>query len=264
MLVIASALKGYAIQANDGRIGTVSDLLFDDKTWQVRWLVADTGTWLSGRKVLIHPSAIRRADYERQELPVALTKAQVEGSPSLLQDQPVSRQMQNNLYDYYGWDSSWGGSYLGMGGMGMGAIASPLASPPYRGGAAVIEADRERPMAGNGAGDGDPHLRSLAEVVGYHVHATDGVIGHIEDVRIDDAGWDIRYLVIDTRNWWPGRHVLMAPYAVREIRWSDREVRLDVTRDQVKASPLWDPLAAFDHAYEGQLHGYYGWPGYGL
>jgi len=98
-MLAASALKGYAIEASDGRVGIVSDFLFHDQSWKMRWLVVDTGTWLIGRMVLIRPSAIVQADYERQELPVALTKAQVEGSPGISQDQPVSRQMEANLYD---------------------------------------------------------------------------------------------------------------------------------------------------------------------
>ena len=114
MLLVGSALKGYAIAASDGRIGTVSDFLFDDRTWKVRWLVVDTGNWLPGRMVLIHPSAIGQADYERRELAVTLTMEKVKGSPDLMQDQPVSQQMEYHLYDYYGWDQYWGGaSYFG-------------------------------------------------------------------------------------------------------------------------------------------------------
>ena len=58
MLFAVSSLKGCEIAASDGRIGTVKDVLFDDQTWRVRWMVVDTGQWLPGRKVLIHPSAI--------------------------------------------------------------------------------------------------------------------------------------------------------------------------------------------------------------
>ena len=126
MLEVGSALKGYAIEASDGRIGTVGDFLFDDRTWKVRWLVVDTGTWLTGRKVLVHPSAIGRADYERRELSVSLTKSQVKGSPDILQDQPVSQQMERRLYDYYGWDPYWGDNYFGMGSMDIALVSVAL------------------------------------------------------------------------------------------------------------------------------------------
>ena len=95
MLLAGSALKDFAIAASDGRIGACSDLLFDDATWTVRWMVADTGTWLTGRKVLIHPSALGQPDPGRLELPVRLTRAQVEASPDVLQDEPVPRRMED-------------------------------------------------------------------------------------------------------------------------------------------------------------------------
>ncbi len=253
MLLVGSALNGYAIEAGDGRIGTVGDLLFDDRTWKVRWLVVDTGGWLTGRKVLFHPSAVRHVDHERQELPVSLTKAQVEASPDILTDAPVSQRMEANLYDYYGWDPLWSGRYLGAG-----AMTGVLMPPPYES-ETLRGAGNPRPHPD----DGDMHLRSIAAVKGYHVHATDGEIGHVENFLVDDADWGIRYLIVATRNWWPGQHVLMSPHAVQDISWPEHEVRLDVSRGQVKASPAWDPLAIIDQLYEKRLHSHYSWPGYG-
>jgi len=253
MLQVISGLKGYAIEASDGTIGTVSDFLFDDKSWQMRWVVVDTGGWLTGRKVLIHPSAIGHADHLRQELPVALTKKQVEDSPDIRDDQPVSRQMEYNLYNHYGWDPVWGGSYFGG---YPNAIAMPFSAAPVFGGPSVAE-------AGGLTTAGDPHLRSAAEVTGYHILASDGEIGHIENFLVDDALWDMRYLIIDTRNWWPGEHVLISPYAVKEISWAEHQIHIGEAREQVKASPPWNPLDLIDQDYEKQLHGHYKWPGYG-
>lgn len=259
MLLAASGLKGYAIQATDGRIGWVDDTLFDDQSWKIRWLVVKTGSWLSERKVLVHPSAIQQADYGSEVLMVALSKAQVEASPDLAQHEPVSRQMESRTFDYYGWDPYWGQSFFPMGGVMMGAAGLPLSSPRV-GGADLAEAERHGIMPD----DGDPHLRSTAAVTGYHIHATDGIVGHVENFLIEDAGWGIRYLVVDTKNWWPGEHVLLSPYTVRRIEWTDREILTDVSRDIVKGSPPWNPAAAIDQAYERRLHSYYGWPGYGF
>ncbi len=257
MMLVGSALKGYAIEATDGWIGTVSDFLFDERTWKIRWMVVDTGPWLTGRKLLLHPSAIGAVDYEHEALPVRLTKAQVKASPDILTDEPVSRQMQENLYGYYGWDPLWGGGdYFGAGPYSLGPSFSPRL---YGSDPELLEA----PRAAAGNDGGDPHLRSLAAVNGYHIRAKDGSIGHIENFLVDDTSWGIRYLIVDTRNWWPGQHVLMSPYAVREISWSKREVSLDVTREQVKYSPAWDPMEAVEKPFEQRLHGHYGWPGYG-
>ncbi len=252
MLVAGSAFVGYDIEATDGRIGTVKTFLFNDRTWKISWLVVDTGGWLTGRRVLIHPSAIGRPDHGWRKLPVMLTKARIKDSPDLLDDRPVSMQMENHLYDYYGWDRCWGPNYFPLGPL------APLSPPPRAYGNEQIEgailADES---------SGDPHLRSMTEITGYHLHATDGQIGHIENVLLDDADWTIRYLIVDTRDWWPGAHVLLAPFAVQEIDWSDHAVRLGVSRAQVRSSPPWDPLAEIDHGYLHGLHNHYGWSGYG-
>ena len=255
MLQVISPLEGFAIEANDGRIGTVVDYLFDDASWKVRWLVTDCGTWLTGRKVLIHPSAISREDLEQQQFVVALTKAQVEDSPKLLEDQPVSQQMENQLYSYYGWDPLWGGVNLSA---IPGAMASPLMAPPYL----SLGPTDEVETAGDGRLRGaDPHLRSVVEVTGYRVQAVDGEIGHIENLMIDDADWSVHYFIVDTRNLWFGKRVLISPLAVKAIDWLDGHVEFNVSRELVRASPPWDPLVAFNDEYAKRLHKHYGWSG---
>ena len=257
MLIVGSALKGYAIEASDGRIGTVKTLLFDDTTWKTRWLVIDTGNWLPGRLVLVHPSAIGAPDHEQRHLPVRLSKARVEASPDIEQDRPVTMQMQSDLHSYYGWDPYWGPNFYGPVGFGIAPGTTFDREGTYPGGEAMRE-----PVQVN-CDDGDPHLRDMTALRGYHIHTTDGTIGHVENFVLDDADWVIRYLIVDTRNWWPGAHVLIAPYAVKDIDWSNREVRLNVRRDQVKSSPKWDPVEIVEGDYERRLHNHYGWPGYG-
>jgi uncharacterized protein YrrD len=253
MLHQGLAFKGFSIEATDGKIGTVSDFLFDDTTWKLRWLVVDTGNWLNDRKVLLHPSAIDKPDGPAQALLVNLTRDQVEKSPAIATDEPVSQQMEYRLYGYYGVDPLWGGAYYGGN-----AIAKPMAAPNFAG------ADLASAEAGgtlhDGHGPGDRHLRSLAEVTGYNIHATDGEMGHLENFLIDDQGWDIRYLVADTRNWWFGRHVLLSPAAVRSIEWDLHRVNLNLTCYKIKGSPVWDATGLLDRAYEQVLQAYYAWP----
>ena len=247
MLQVGSALKGYKIEASDGAIGSVSDFLFDDQTWKVRWLLVDTGNWLTGRLVLVHPSAIGRVDYLRRVLPVKLTKAQVEASPNVLRDSPISRRHEFKLYEYYGADPVWGSSYFGR---------NPMAPDPAE--HAVAEAGVLSRLEGH-----DPHLRSLSEITGYNIQASDGAIGHLESVLLEDDMWDIRYLIIDTKNWWPGKHVLLSPYAVKDVVLSKKQILVNVSCERVKASPPWAPLDLIDQAYEKRLHRHYVWPGYG-
>jgi sporulation protein YlmC with PRC-barrel domain len=254
MLIIASSLVGYSIEAEDGRLGTVRDFLFDDRNWRFRWLVVETGNLLAERQVLIHPSAIANADHERKSLSLNLTRDQIKNSPSVDTDLPVSRQKEVLLYDYYDLDPLWG---LGL--YDLDVMGSYIGPPRYFG-----PKDMERAMdMAERLEDNDPDLRSLEVLKGYHVHATDGSIGHIENVLIDDSSWDVRYLIIATSNWWIGKHVLISPYAVDDVSWGDHQVSLNVTKEKVKSSPPWDPLKNITELEEQGLHRHYGWPGYG-
>jgi len=242
MLRNASAIKGYAIAASDGRIGTVSDFLFEDTSWLVRWLVVDTGKWLSGRKVLLPPSVLGHPNLKEQEFPVLLTMQQVKASPDIGTERPVSRQIETNIYDYYGWRPYWGGTGFlmgGYGGYGYGPIA-PLPSPESR--------RRAEDIAAAQRSHDDPHLRSIEAVTGYHIHASDGEIGHIEDFLVEDTDWSIHDLIVDTKNWWPGNKVLISPRSIREINWTNNLVNLDVDREKVKDSPIYDVPTKLDRA----------------
>ncbi len=249
MLWNASAIKGYAIAASDGRLGTVSDFLFDDTTWLIRWLVVDTGNWLSGRKVLLPPSVLGHPDAEGRKFSVGLTMQQVKNSPDIDSDRPVSRQMEASVYDYYGWSPYWGmGPYMG----GYGYAGSSMGASSY------LESGRhEQEIADTRRDNDDPHLRSIEAVTGYHIHASDGEVGHVEDFLLDDAGWSIHFLVVDTKNWWPGKQVLIPPRSAREINWSDRLVNLNVDRQRVKDGPAYDASTAVDGAYEKRFHDHY-------
>ncbi len=250
MLKLASALMGYVIEASDGEIGAVADVLFDDRTWLARWLVVDTGKWLTTRKVLLHPSTIGKVDHERRALSIALTRAQVQGSPELSEHEPVSMQMERHLYDYYGWEPNSLES-----GFGVNPIASRYSAPPLF--VFAPQAETTNPET-----DCDPHLRSIDAIKGYHILAIDGAIGKVEDMLVDDAGWGIPYLVAETGHWWSGKHVLISRHAVKDISWADRQLSAGVSRAQVKASPPWSPLGDVDPAYEKDLHDHYDWPGH--
>lgn len=250
MLKFASALKGHALQATDGEIGAIADFLFDDRSWAARWVVVETGPWLNPRKILLHPSALGKAETGRSNLPVALTRAQVQGSPELAEHEPVSMQMERHLYDYYGWEPASLESAFGANPM-----ASKYSAPPL-----FVFAPPAETAAG--ARDCDPHLRSVDAIMGYHAVGGDGAIGKITDLLIDDAGWSLPYLVVDAGTWWSGKHVLISRHAVREISWAEREIHIEVSRLQVKASPAWTALGEVDANYEKDLHDHYDWPGH--
>ena len=246
MILHASKIEGFALEATDGAIGSISDLLFDDSTWRVRWLVVETGGWLSGRSVLLPPSALGHVNHIGHQYSVRLTRKQIEDSPSVDSHRPVSRQMETGLYDYYGWAPYWSTGFY-MGGYG---YTGGLMEPPGPG-FAEAQDDAKR------ADRDDPCLRSIREVTGYRLHASDGEIGHVADFLVEDADWSIHYLEADTRNWWPSKHVLISPRSIVSTDWSSRLVNLDISREQLKGSPAYDGSQAVDRAYEYAFHGYY-------
>ena len=244
-------LRGYAIRATDGVIGTVDDFYFDDDNWGIRYLVVDTGTWLSGRKVLISPMAIGSPDWAVQELPVSLTKAQVRQSPDNDTRKPVSRQHEAEYSRYYGYPYYWGGAGL----WGMGAYPGGLTAQD------TIHEELRTPTHPPRT-PGDCHLRSSNAVVGYHVRATDGDIGQVDDLLVDDQTWAIRYLIVDTNRWWRGRQVLVAPRWIGDVSWFLSTVSVNLTRRAIRNAPRYDPEAQFDRQREQALHDHYDRLGY--
>ncbi len=217
--------------------------------WCVGWLSIPAIGFPAARSSCLHPSwggSTRTTAY----FAVKLTKQQVKDSPEIDTDRPVSRQMETSVYDYYGWSPYWGSGFY-MGGYGY-MPGSGMASP-YLG-----ARRREQEIANAHADSDDVHLRSVEAVTGYHIHARDGEIGHVEDFIVDDADWSIHYLVVDTKNWWPGKRILVSSRSAGEIDWTDRLVNLDVDRQRIKGSPAYDPSMTIDRAYDEKLLTYYG------
>lgn len=250
MLWSTKSFRGYHIHATDGNIGKVQDMLFDDREWVFRHAVVDTGQWLPGRTVLLPPDALGKPDSEAKVLPVSLTKQQVDDSPPLSTDEPVSRRHEAKLYEFYGLEPYW-----------MGGIAGGEFPPPQP---ETEETEESAEPAGSiaTATEGDPDLRSCNEVIGYHIQATDGEIGHVSDLIVDDDGWTVRYLAVDTRNWMPGREVLIAVDWIEKVSWEDSKVFVDLPLKEIADSPEWKPGSAISRQFEEATYEHYGRPGY--
>ena len=151
MLRSVSDLKQFTIAGTDGSLGSVSDLYFDDRSWAVRYLVVEDGTWLSNGRVFVPSDSVRRSD--STTLRVALSKKQVKVSTMV--------------------------------------------------------------------STGDAHLQPATAVMGYAMQAEDGEIGHVKDVLVDDKAWAIRYLVVDTEEWWGGKTVWVSPQWLTRVTWDE-------------------------------------------
>jgi hypothetical protein len=244
MLNKVKSLTGYKLDSLDGEIGSVKEFYFDDQHWAIRYLVADTGNWLTGRQVLISPYALGVVNKGVRSISINLTNKQIEGSPSLDSDKPVSRQFEDAYYGYYGWPAYWDGPYL-------------WGSYPY------IVRDREKwARYARGEKAWDLHLRSTDAVNGSHIQAADGEVGHVEDFIVDDDTWAIRYLIIDTRNWWPGKKVLVSPQWIERVSWRESKVFIDLSRETIKQAPEYTEESLLTRDYESGLHRHYNRKGY--
>ena len=263
MLRNVKNLESYAIRATDGIIGHVKDFYFDDEAWVIRYLVVDTGTWLSSRKVLISPIAIGHPDWTERVLPVSITKEQVKNSPDIDTQKPVSRQHEIRYLGYYGYPYYWEGA--GLWGDGLdpsmmitGYGGSRSVSPPTQSEAETNYARADAARQQNG----DPHLRSYRAVMDYHIQATDGDIGHVEGLLFDDETWAVRYIIANTSNWWLGHQVLIATQWIQRLSWSDATMAVNLTRQAVKGAPPYDSEILLERNQEMKIHEHYGRPGY--
>jgi hypothetical protein len=242
MLQNAWALKGFSIQATDGKIGHVDDFYFDDITWAVRYVVVDTGNWISGHEVLLSPVALSGISHDDRCIKISFTRDHVSGAPDAESALPVTRQWEAEYHDYFGWPYYWEGAGL-------------FGAGPYPGFATEVKGSAEE--TAQTENKGDPHLQSARDVGDCRIAATDGDIGHVVDFIIDEDSWVIRYVEVDMGNWLPGKKVLLSTRLISAINWSDGRLQIPVTRNIIEHASPYDPDQPIDRDYEQGLFDYY-------
>jgi len=230
-------LKGSSPRARDGEIGSILEVYFDDEHWTVRYFVVRTGGWLRGRDVLIAPRLVIGVE-DDGHVRVDVTREQVQNSPPISAERPVSRHYEAEYYRYYGWNPYWPIA------SSFGVPVTPLPAP---------DRNEDPPQTPE-----HPHLHASDEVRGYRVHARDGEFGEVEDLVVDDRDWQIRYLVFDTRRWLPGKKVLLAPTWIDDIDWVNRQIVVDLDSETIRSAPPYEPSRLITRDYEVQLYGHYG------
>lgn len=237
----------YTIAATNADIGRVQDFYFDDLKWTIRYIVVSTGEILAGRKVLISPISLAHPAWSPLHLRVNLTSEQIENGPEIDLQKPVSRQHEALHHEHFGLPHYWEGTDV------WGSSPNPKA---------LAEAAPSASKSSAKHASGDSHLRSVREVVGYHIKANDGEIGHLEDFLFDEETWEIRYAIVDTKNWWPGKRVLLRPQWIKRVNWAQREIYANLSRDAIRKSPAWNPNQPISRKYELRLHNHYGYAPY--
>lgn len=249
MLISIEMLRSYSIQATDGEIGHVAEMYFDQSTWQVRYLIVDLGNWLSSRQVLLAPSAVTEIDHEQEQLKVSVTKEQIESSPDVATDRPISREKEAALHNHYQWPPYWVGL---VGQPNQGAYSAAIAGRHYA--ARYLENGPENEDSTTSV---DSNLRSTHEISGYQIQASDGDIGHVKDFLFRTENWSISYLIVDTGSWLPGRKVLIAPPWIEQIRWLNQRVYVDLPKESIRQSPPYSTQLVNEKDYGKQLLDHY-------
>jgi PRC-barrel domain len=222
MLTNLKLLYGSALHASDGDIGHITDFYFDDKSWVIRYVVVDTGSWLSGREVLISPHAFGKLNSGGKTLPLLVTRQKVENSPSIESHKPVSRQYEIEYYKYYGWPVYWnGGAMWGLGGY-------PIVLPPSKDEMKSQLQPHHRE---------DKHLQSVRAITGYQVKATDGIIGEAAGFMMIDKSWVLRDLVVKAGHWYAGKEVLIPTANIQRISYEQSEVLVNLTTAEIQHTP---------------------------
>jgi len=220
MLLRLNELYGTKIAALDGDIGRVKDFYLDDESWRIRYIVVDTGPWLTGRLVLLSPRALVKPDLPDNALHASLRKRQIEDSPSMDSHKPVSRQFEEDYHRYYAWPAYWSGMPM----MAGGSVSTALPTSPGAGFPAGPPP--ETPP--------QPQLRSTKAMTGYQVQETDGTIGRVSGFLADDNSWAIHELVVETGHWFSGKEILVSPGVVRRIRHEESKVFVSLTKADIQ------------------------------
>jgi uncharacterized protein YrrD len=218
-------LYGDTLHALDGEIGHLKDFYFDDQQWVIRYVVATTGSWLSGRMVLLAPHAFTDFEQDGGSRRVNLTRQQIQDSPAIDLHKPVSRQFEEQYYDYYQWSPYWCGSQIwGGGSYPVFVPFSQLNSPASQ---------QERGAATHN----DPHLRSTQAVAGYKIHTNEGEVGHVTDFIVHAKTWAITHLIVETGHWYAGKEIAIAPRHVERISYNNSQVFLDLSKTAMLEAP---------------------------
>ena len=245
-------LKGFTIHGRDDDLGKVKDFYFDQHRFIMRYLVVDTGNWLKHEQTLISTESFKEINYEQKEIMVDLNSDELEAGPSLEKNKPVSKLMEEKVVKHYDWPVYWTNTH-------------PSDGPPIETGSIIREnildynnlTDEEKQAEEE---EMETNLRSFNEVRGYHIQAEDKEFGHLEDLFVDQEGWIIRYLLIDTRNILPGKDVLIAPEWLQKISWNQEKIFVSKTKEEIKSAPEYreeksDYLVHRD--YEEKLYDHY-------
>jgi hypothetical protein len=243
MLRSLKEIFGYSLKALDGEIGQCKDFILDSQKWVIRYMQADTGTWLTSRQVLISPVSLGQPRWAEREFPINLKKSKIEDSPGLNHHIPVSRHYEIAFFQYFGWPYYWNGDHL------WGQRPNPW--PNYK--ESFLEESKSDESY-------NPELRLVSEIINYRVMASDERFGDIHDIIVNDKDWSVSYIVVDYGSWLFGKKILVEPRFVSNINYFQSNICLNVNSDDLKEFPHYDSQSPVNTEFESVKYDFNGRP----
>jgi len=232
-------LVGFKIKETNGKKGNVVDFLFDEERWIIRYLEVELGTFFNDRKVLIGRTFLDKPEWYDSIFPINISISDIENAPELKEHLPVSIKYEEEFNKHYRIINYWD--------LPVSAIATMYPPRPIK-----------VPTKDINEKDLNTKLRSFNEVLDYHVHANDGIIGHLNDLIIDDEDWQIVYAVIDTSNWIPWSKIVIIPInRLEEISYVQSEIKVNLSTERIKNSPEYIDCTQIKNEYEKLLYEFY-------
>ncbi|HKL11973.1 MAG TPA: PRC-barrel domain-containing protein [Halanaerobiales bacterium] len=250
MLANTEELKGFDVYSEDEEIGKIEDYYFDKDYWVTRYLAVDTGNWLVERDVLISPESIDNIDYGNGNIKLNIPTEKIENSPPVIKEEPLLRTKEKDLADYFSWPYYWNGtgsSKPGVSGMVPNNLIREI----------TIKENMNKKSPNSNKDEVKAGLRSVNKMINYDIHAVDGRIGHVEKFILDDDNWLVRYIVVETKNFLPGKKVVLAPEWITDIDWVREEVAFNLKKEEIKNAPEYDPVIPVSELYEKKLYEHY-------
>jgi hypothetical protein len=228
-------VEDFAVRSSEGKIvGKVSDFLFDDLSWIIRYLVIDTSKTLGRQQVVVLTLSIAHIDWENRVIPVNLTTHNVKESPEIPAGTPIPRQIEQKIYQYYGRTPYWGA------GTSLGAQAIADIVNNQKGG--LVDKLTKNVF--------DSHLRSIQALSMFKMASSTGEIGRIVDFLTESNIWFIRYLVIERSD---RSHVLFSPQWIQEVNWPDEMMVTELNRGLIEKMPSYEYGTPVSRTFEEEL-----------
>lgn len=245
MLYRLKDLDGFIVNASDGEVGELVEFYLNDQDWKIRYLVVKTKIDGEEKLALISPIAVQQLNIEDKSILLDVTTAQVAQSPLINEETPVTREHEIMLHNYFEWPFYWDEEGIPSG------LAGDLTAVP------LIEMSMDVQEKVAAEEEGRPHLRTIREIRGYEIKARDGVIGQMDDFIIDDASWNVMYMIVDTGNWLSGRKVLVSPQWIERISLAENSVSVELSIDTIQNSPEYDESVPINNEFENRLRSHY-------